>query len=92
MASHKLSTAIRRITVLWVAAIAFATMSISPAFSASQLPAYLEKVQPGELFEGADRFGDPSGQPPIAPVYRGEEMVGYAYLSSDFTASTGYSG
>jgi NosR/NirI family nitrous oxide reductase transcriptional regulator len=92
MASHKLSTAIRRITVLGLAAIAFATMSISPAFSASQLPAYLEKVQPGELFEGADRFGTPSGQPPIAPVYRGEEMVGYAYLSSDFTGSTGYSG
>lgn len=92
MGSQRLSAVIRTTAVFWLAMIAFAAISISPSFAASQLSAYLGKVQPGELFEGADRFGDPSGEPPIAPVYRGQEMVGYAYLSSDFTSSTGYSG
>ncbi|MDM9623374.1 MULTISPECIES: NosR/NirI family protein [unclassified Rhizobium] len=60
--------------------------------SAGQLPSYLEKIQPSDLFQGADRFGNPEGEPPIAPVYRGPDVLGYAYLNSDFTNSTGYSG
>ena len=64
----------------------------TPLLAADQLPAYLSKVQPGELFKGADRFGEITGEPPIAPVYRGKDLVGYVYLNSDFTASTGYSG
>jgi NosR/NirI family nitrous oxide reductase transcriptional regulator len=63
-----------------------------PAFAAGQLPAYLQKVQPGELFDGADRFGEPVGEPPIATVYRGSDLAGYAYLNSDVTSSVGYSG
>lgn len=92
MISLKLRAAIWRTTVLWLVAIAFATVLISSASSAGQLPAYLEKILPNDLFQGADRFGEPSGEPPIAPVYRGSDMVGYAYLNSDFTNSTGYSG
>ncbi|WP_245206568.1 MULTISPECIES: NosR/NirI family protein [unclassified Rhizobium] len=64
----------------------------APAMSAGQLPSYLEKIQPSDLFQGADRFGNPEGEPPIAPVYRGPDVLGYAYLNSDFTNSTGYSG
>ena len=80
------------LSVLWLAAICFASVIASPAAAANQLPTYLEKVQPGELFEGANRFGELEGDPPIAPVYKGEELLGYAYLNSDFTSSVGYSG
>ncbi|WP_429811829.1 4Fe-4S binding protein [Ensifer sp. B1-9] len=62
------------------------------AFAAGGLSEYLAKVQPAELFAGADRFGDPIGEPAIAPVYKGADIAGYAYLNSDFTNSTGYSG
>ena len=62
------------------------------ADAAARLGEFLPKVQPTELFEGADRFGEPAGEPPIAPVYRGDEVVGHALLNSDFTSATGYSG
>ena len=62
------------------------------AFAAGGLSEYIAKVQPTELFADADRFGDPVGEPAIAPVYKGADIAGYAYLNSDFTNSTGYSG
>ena len=62
------------------------------ALAAGSLSEYLAKVQPAELFAGADRFDDPVGEPAIAPVYKGADIAGYAYLNSDFTNSTGYSG
>lgn len=62
------------------------------AIAADQLPDYLSKVQPSELFAGADRFGAPQGSPPLAPVFKADQLVGYAYLNSDFTNSVGYSG
>jgi len=64
----------------------------APGHAANRLPTYLEEVKPSELFPGADRFGTPVGEPPIAPVLRGEEVLGFAYLNSDFSSSIGYSG
>lgn len=80
------------LSILWLAAICLSVTIASPAMADGQLPTFLEKVQPSELFEGADRFGEVEGDPPIAPVYRGDELLGYAYLNSDFTSSIGYSG
>ena len=34
-------------------------------------------------FPQADRFGEPEGEPPAAPAYRGNTLLGYAYLSTD---------
>ena len=62
------------------------------AVAASKLSVYVENIKPSELFEGADRFGDAQGEPPLVPAYRGGELLGYAYLNSDFTSSVGYSG
>ncbi|MDP1730486.1 MAG: 4Fe-4S binding protein [Devosia sp.] len=62
------------------------------ASAADRLEEFLPKAQPGEIFEGADRFGEIQGAPPIVPVYRGHEIAGYVYLNSDFTNSIGYSG
>ena len=81
-----------RVALLLIALIGLFAIVAAPAMAASQLPAYLEKTQPSDLFPGADRFGNPEGEPSIAPVYRGGDLLGYAYLNSDFTNSTGYSG
>lgn len=89
---------LQRVRLPWFASIlvlamAFVGLSFATtAFAAGQLPTFLEKVQPSELFEGADRFGDAVGDPPIAPVYRRKDLLGYVYLNSDFTSSVGYSG
>lgn len=82
-----LRACLRALVVLTVAVFSAAACN-----AANQLATYIQKVQPSELFEGADGFGPPQGEPPIAPVLRGGNVLGYAYLNSDFTASTGYSG
>nr|WP_295464329.1 NosR/NirI family protein [Mesorhizobium sp.] len=75
-------------------AIAFILVALSPAptLGAGRLTEFLQKAQPAELFEGADRFGELQGDPPVVPVYRGSDLAGYVYLNSDFTSSVGYSG
>ncbi|HXV28784.1 MAG TPA: 4Fe-4S binding protein, partial [Sinorhizobium sp.] len=75
-----------------LAAFCIALLLAFQTVAAGELPIYLEKVQPEEIFPGATRFGDVSGDPPVAPVFRGEELLGYAYLNSDVTSSVGYSG
>nr|ACF98095.1 putative NosR [uncultured bacterium 1042] len=71
-----------------------ALMLLALAFDAAAagLGEYLPKAQPGEMFAGADRFGELQGDPPMAPVYRGDDVLGYVYLNSDFTSAVGYSG
>ncbi|TAK47707.1 MAG: regulatory protein NosR [Xanthobacteraceae bacterium] len=59
---------------------------------AAQLAEFLPKATAGDFFPGADRFGPPQGDPPIVPVYRGDELRGFVYLNSDFTNAIGYSG
>jgi NosR/NirI family transcriptional regulator, nitrous oxide reductase regulator len=62
------------------------------AAAAAGLPTYLPKAAPTDFFPGADRFGPPQGDPPIVPVYRGDELQGFVYLNSDFANAVGYSG
>ena len=62
------------------------------AQGASHLQDYLPKTQASDLFKDADRFGPPQGEPPMVPAFRGEQLVGYVYLNSDFANSVGYSG
>jgi NosR/NirI family nitrous oxide reductase transcriptional regulator len=79
----------------WVWALFVSLVALFAPFAANagdQLSSYLQKVQPSELFTGADSYGPLQGEPPIAPVLRTGVPLGYAYLNSDFTASTGYSG
>lgn len=64
----------------------------NPALAASRVQEYLPKAQPAEFFSGADRFGQPQGDPPVVPTYQGDRLLGYVYLNSDFTGATGYSG
>jgi NosR/NirI family transcriptional regulator, nitrous oxide reductase regulator len=76
--------------VLLVASAFFASSSLASA--ANRLGEFLPQAQVETVFPGADRIGDPAGSPPLAPVYRGDELTGYVFLNSDFADSTGYSG
>jgi NosR/NirI family nitrous oxide reductase transcriptional regulator len=67
--------------------------ALGPALAAdSRLAEFLAKIAPAELVEGADRFGAPEGTPPLAPVFQGDRLLGFAYLNSDVVDATGYSG
>ena len=65
---------------------------LSPAHAAGDLTTYMPKVTPADFFQGADRFGPPQGDPPVVPVYRGDQLQGFVFLNSDFANAVGYSG
>ncbi len=85
--------ALARRAALALAGLLLACLTyISPACAAGDLQTYLPKIAPGEFFASADRFGPPQGDPPIVPVYRGDQLQGFVFLNSDFANSVGYSG
>ena len=75
-----------------LAALLLLLASLLPALAADRLSEFLPVVDPGEIVPGADGFGQPVGSPPVAPALAGDEVVGFAFLNSDFVDSTGYSG
>ncbi len=52
---------------------------------------YLAMVAPGEIVPGAEHFG-PVGDNGLVPALAGDQLVGWAFLNTDFVPTTGYSG
>ena len=48
--------------------------------------------QARSFFPEADRFGALEGTPPAAPVYRGDRLLGYVFLTADVVRIPAYSG
>jgi NosR/NirI family nitrous oxide reductase transcriptional regulator len=78
--------------ILLLIGVLFAGLQAAPAVAQSRLADFLKSVPPAELVDGAERFGAPEGTPPMAPIFAGERLLGYAYLNSDVVDATGYSG
>ena len=80
--------------ILLVAACLFAAparaQGAGPA--GNVLSSYIGEVPPGELVPGADAFGPIREDLAVAPVLKGGETLGYAFITSDFVGTTGYSG
>ena len=57
-----------------------------------ELARFTPSIPAGELFPGADGYGDLLGTPPVIEIHSGRELIGYGFLNSDFMDSTGYSG
>ena len=62
------------------------------ARAADRLPEFLNAVEPGEIIPGADRFGPPAGNPPLAPAFLGDELRALPSSTRISSNSTGYSG
>jgi NosR/NirI family nitrous oxide reductase transcriptional regulator len=78
---------------LVAAALVLAVAALpGPAAAAGRLSDYLPRVTAKTFFPEADRLGALQGDPPIAPAYAGDRLVGYVYLNSDFSNAIGYSG
>ncbi len=72
--------------------LAVVTSTAALAQDASRIGEFLRNLSAADLVPGADGFGAARGDPPLVPVLKGGETVGYAFLNSDFVDSTGYSG
>ncbi|MBL4807574.1 MAG: regulatory protein NosR [Rhodobacteraceae bacterium] len=53
---------------------------------------FLAEMPASELVEGATSYGPMRDDIPVVPVMNGRELLGYAYITSDFVGTTGYSG
>ena len=56
------------------------------------LSKYIAEVSAPDLVPGATGFGPISADLAVAPVLNGEETIGWAFVTSDFVGTTGYSG
>jgi len=59
---------------------------------AADLSRFLDDVGAGDIVPGADAFGAMRDDVPVVPVLKGGETVAWAFLTSDFAGTTGYSG
>ncbi|WP_097805293.1 NosR/NirI family protein [Pelagimonas varians] len=64
---------------------------IAPAY-ADSLGSFLPDLSPAELAPGADAFGPVREDVKVAPILKGGETIAWAFLTSDFVGTTGYSG
>ena len=63
-----------------------------PAAAESVLSKFIGDVVAADLVPGADGFGPEQADLPVAPVLKGGETIGWAFITSDFVGTTGYSG
>lgn len=59
---------------------------------ASEISRFLTQVEASDLAPGATHFGPVREDLPVAPIQNGRERIGWAFLTSDFVSTTGYSG
>jgi NosR/NirI family nitrous oxide reductase transcriptional regulator len=64
----------------------------SGAAQANGLAAFLSELEPAALAPGADAFGPVTPDTKVAPVLKDGETIAWAFLTSDFVGTTGYSG
>ena len=79
--------------ILLAITLIFASAFLSSVAQAdSRLAEFLTKVQPAEVFPEADGYGPIQGDElPMARIFKGQETVGYVYLTTDIVSTRGYS-
>jgi NosR/NirI family nitrous oxide reductase transcriptional regulator len=82
------SSALNRLLAAGLACLALA----QTAAAAPVLTTFLSEVAPADLVPGADAFGPIRDDLAAAPVLKGRETIGWAFVTSDFVGTTGYSG
>ncbi|MFB2594369.1 4Fe-4S binding protein [Paracoccus sp. p4-l81] len=77
---------------LIAAQIGAAPSALAQTPAAPVLARFLPEVAPADLVPGADAYGPVRPDLPVAPVLKGDQTLGYAFITSDFVGTTGYSG
>lgn len=89
-----------RFSIGWAASFATAMLALALVLVSGQvvsaqtsyLERYLDRVPADSLVQGADGYGSVHPELPVAAVLQGGETVGWAFITSDFVGTTGYSG
>ncbi len=80
----------------FLALLVFAQLALAHLEAASaagnHLKRFLKRVEPGELYPGANEFGPIEGDPPVVEILRDGQLVAYGFLNSSFVNAAGYSG
>ncbi len=80
---------------LWQSCLAviFCLLALAPVSAQTpHLPRFLAEVAPNSLVPDATGFGPMRDDIPVAPVLRGNERIGWAFITSDYVGTTGYAG
>ena len=72
--------------------LVLALLAALPGQADPILAKYLTTVPASELVVGADGYGGIRDDLPVAPLLSGDRQVGWAFVTSDFVGTTGYSG
>ncbi|WP_430514614.1 FMN-binding protein, partial [Pannonibacter phragmitetus] len=81
-----------RLLLLLCAALLLPAMASAQQAAPSHLSRFLPQVPAASLVEGAEGYGAIHSGLPVADVLSGGKTVAYAFVTSDFTSTTGYSG
>ena len=83
-----------RLLVFAIAVLLLLQLAISPALAQNKpvLAQFIDKVPAASLVEGADGYGPIQKDAPVAPVLKNGGQIGWAFITSDFVGTTGYSG
>lgn len=65
---------------------------VSVANAASELPRFLDASTASAIYPDADKIELPTGEPVVATAFKQGTQIGFVFLTSDFSNSTGYSG
>ncbi len=88
--SPQVSSLLRIFAILQIVFLAFAGSVI--AQTSPILNKFIPKVPASELVAGADTYGAMLENIPVVPILKDGDVMGYAYITSDFVGTTGYSG
>ncbi len=75
-----------------ISLFSLALMALANTVVAADLPRFLPDMEAADLAEGATGFGPLGEDAPVVPILKGSETIGWAFLTSDFVGTTGYSG
>lgn len=80
-------------SLLWVSLLCLGTSLFAQSAQAqSELSRLLPDISAGDVVEGATGFGRVHDDLPVVQVLRDQEQIGWAFITSDFVSTTGYSG
>ena len=71
---------------------ALALLTAAPLAAEPVLPRFLAEVPADAFVAGAEGYGAARADLPVAPILKQGETVGWAFVTSDFVSTTGYSG
>lgn len=81
--------------VLWQTCLTviLCLLAVAPALAQTpHLPRFLAEIAPETLVPDATAFGPMREDVPAAPLLRGNEQIGWVFITSDYVGTTGYAG